>query len=90
MSTEAALLARVAHLEEMKASVAAEQAAVLREFALARVSSAIAAGGDIDPVKLEHGIVAEIGLACRMSPFEGRKRLRIARDLHDGHTHVRE
>ncbi len=89
MSTDADWLARVAHLEEMKASIAAEQAVALREFARAHVSARIAVG-DIDPVKLEHSISAQIGLACRVSPSEGRKRLRIARDLHDGHTHVRE
>src|SRR4051794_11047298 len=89
MSTDADWLARVAHLEEMKASIAAEQAVALREFARAHVSARIAAG-DIDPVKLEHSISAQIGLACRVSSTEGRKRLRIARDLHDGHTHVRE
>jgi hypothetical protein len=88
MSEAGALLARAARLEEAKAALAAEQAAVLRDFARARVESQIAAG-DFDPVKVEHGIVAEIALALRMSPFHGRKQLRIARDLHDGLTHVR-
>ncbi len=89
MPTDADWLARVAHLEEMKASIAAEQAVALREFARAHVSARIAVG-EIDPVKLEQSISAQIGLACRVSASEGRKRLRIARDLHDGHTHVRE
>jgi hypothetical protein len=88
MSTDADWLARVAHLEEMKASIAAEQAVALREFARAHVAARIAVG-EIDPVKLEQSISAQIGLACRVSATEGRKRLRIARDLH-GHTHVQE
>src|ERR1044072_8852566 len=89
MSTDADWLARVAHLEEMKASIAAEQAVAVREFARAHVSARIAVG-DVDPVKLEHTISAQIGLACRGSAPEGRKPLGIARGLHDGHAHVRE
>jgi hypothetical protein len=89
MASPSDRIARIARLEEMKAAIAAEQAAEIRAFAIEHVESQIAAG-DIDPLKLEHSIAAQIGLACRVSAFEGRKRLRIARDLHDGHTHVRE
>src|SRR3954447_14229759 len=89
MSTDADWLARVAHVEEIKASIAAEHAGAFRVFSRAHVFARIASG-DIDPVKHEHSISAQIGLACRVSSTEGRKRLRIARDLHDGHTHVRE
>ena len=39
---------------------------------------------------MERKIVAEVAVACRVSPFHGRRRLHLARDLHLGLDHVRE
>ncbi|WP_240157295.1 HNH endonuclease [Pseudonocardia broussonetiae] len=44
----------------------------------------------VDPEALERSIAAQVALACRVSPTEGRRRVRTARDLHAGHTRVRE
>ncbi|MFB9384128.1 DUF222 domain-containing protein, partial [Pseudonocardia petroleophila] len=87
--TEAALVERIALLEERKAAIAAEQSEAVLAFAIAHAESQTAAG-DVDPEALERSIAAQVGLACRVSPTEGRRRVRIARDLHAGHTRVRE
>lgn len=71
------------------AAIAAEQAEEILAFAHAHVESQISAGG-IEPEALERSIAAQVGLACRISPTQGRKRLRMARDLHSGHTRVQE
>ncbi len=86
--SRAELIAEMARLEERMAMVAAAQAEVILAFARAE-AVAQTAGGDVEPEKLERSIAAQVGLACRVSPSEGRKRVRIARDLHDGHDHVR-
>ena len=44
----------------------------------------------MEPEKVERKIVAEVAVACRVSPFQGRRRLHLARDLHLGLDHVRE
>ncbi|GAA3229796.1 HNH endonuclease signature motif containing protein [Pseudonocardia petroleophila] len=87
--SEALLIERIALLEERKAAIAAEQSEAVLEFATAHAESQIAAG-EVDPEALERSIAAQVGLACRVSPTEGRRRVRIARDLHAGHTRVRE
>ena len=61
----------------------------IREFALARAAS-LTSVGDVEPEKVERKIVAEVAVACRVSPFQGRRRLHLARDLHLGLDHVRE
>ena len=43
----------------------------------------------VEPEKLERTIAGQIACACRVSPTEGRKRVRVARDLHDGLDHLR-
>jgi hypothetical protein len=43
----------------------------------------------VEPERVERKIVAEVAVACRMSPFQGRRRLHLARDLHLGLDHVR-
>ncbi len=48
------------------------------------------AAGSVEPEKLERSIAAQIGYACQVSATEGRRRMRMARDLHHGHSHVRE
>ncbi|MBW0088809.1 DUF222 domain-containing protein [Pseudonocardia sp. KRD-184] len=87
--SEVLLVERIARLEEQKAAIAAEQSEAVLAFARAHAESQTAAG-TVDPEALERSIAARVGLACRVSPTEGRRRMRIARDLHDGHTRVRE
>jgi hypothetical protein len=86
---EAALIERITRLEERKAAVAAEQADAILEFARAHADSQTATGS-VEPEALGRSIAAQVGLACRVSPSEGRRRVRIARDLHTGHTRIRE
>ncbi len=88
-TSRAELIARITRSEEQKAMAAAEQAEAILAFARAEAAEQIA-GGDVEPDKLERSIAAQVGLACRVSPTEGRKRVRIARDLHHGHDRVRE
>jgi hypothetical protein len=85
---EAALIERITLLEERKAAVAAEQADAILAFAKAHAESQTAAGS-VEPEALERSIAAQVGLACRVSPTEGRRRVRTVRDLHAGHTRVR-
>ncbi len=68
---------------------ATEQAEAILAFAHAEAEAATA-GGEVEPEKLERSIAAQVGLACKVSPTEGRKRVRVARDLHHGHDRVRE
>jgi hypothetical protein len=87
--TEAQLIARITLLEERKAAIAAEQADAILAFAKAHAASQ-SSTGEVEPEKLERSIAAQVGLACRVSPMEGRRRVRTARDLHSGHSRVRE
>src|SRR5689334_25124985 len=86
--SEADLLARVARLEEMRNALAAEHAEAVLAVARAHAASRTASG-TVEPEALERSIAAQVGLACRVSPHEGRRRVRIARDLHAGHNRVR-
>src|SRR5689334_25399925 len=86
--SEADLLARVARLEEMRNALAAEHTEAILVFARAHAVSRTASG-TVEPEALERSIAAQVGLACRVSPREGRRRVRIARDLHAGHNRVR-
>src|SRR5689334_23824159 len=80
--SEADLLARVARLEKMRNALAAEHTAAILVFARAHAASRTASGA-VEPEALERSIAAQVGLACRVSPREGRRRVRVARDLHD-------
>ncbi|MEQ3550165.1 DUF222 domain-containing protein [Pseudonocardia nematodicida] len=42
----------------------------------------------LDPDKLERSVAAQIALACRTSVHQGRTRMRVARDLHNGFDHL--
>ncbi|WP_240157450.1 HNH endonuclease [Pseudonocardia broussonetiae] len=86
--SEALLVERIARLEQRKAAIAAEQSEAILAFARAHAKSQTA-GGTVDPEALERSIAAQVGLACRVSPTEGRRRVRTARDLHAGHTRIR-
>ena len=75
-----------AQIDENRA--AAQKASAIREFALAR-AAALTSVGDVEPERVERKIVAEVAVACRVSPSQGRRRLHLARDLHLGLDHVR-
>ncbi|MHA6779524.1 DUF222 domain-containing protein [Pseudonocardia saturnea] len=87
--SEAELIARIALLEEKKAAVAAEQSDAILAFARAHAESQTA-DGTVEPEALERSIAAQVGLACRVAPSEGRRRVRMARDLHHGHNRIHE
>src|SRR5689334_21718787 len=86
--SEADLLARVARLEQMRNAPAAQHAEAILAFARAHAVSQTASG-TVEPEALERSNAAQVGLACRVSPREGRRRVRVARDLHAGHDRVR-
>ncbi|MDQ4115890.1 MAG: hypothetical protein M3235_02900, partial [Actinomycetota bacterium] len=82
-SSDAELVDRMARLARLRGSLEALQATT--ELSFARVHAAKrTAGGQVEPEQLERSIGTMIGLANRSSPTNGRKRMRIARDLHDG------
>jgi hypothetical protein len=85
---ERELLDAIASAQVAENAAAARKAEVVREFALARASS-LTSVGDVEPERVERKIVAEVAVACRVSPFQGRRRLHLARDLHLGLDHVR-
>ncbi|MGE3284750.1 MAG: DUF222 domain-containing protein [Pseudonocardia sp.] len=86
---EHTLIEEIARLETVRHQLAARQAELVGEFARAHVASQTACGV-VEPERLERSIAAQVGLACRVSPTEGRRRLRLARDLHAGLDRVRE
>ncbi|MEV1293576.1 DUF222 domain-containing protein [Pseudonocardia sp. NPDC049635] len=87
-ASEAELIDQVQQLEALQHSLAALQATRVRAFARLHVENAVAAGRT-DPDRLQRGVVAQVGLACRVSPAEARRRVVTARDLHEGLVHVR-
>ncbi|MBW0102345.1 DUF222 domain-containing protein [Pseudonocardia sp. KRD-291] len=85
--SEAGLVDRISVLESLQQRVAALQSAAI--YAFARRHAAVrTAGGVVEPEKLERSIAGQIALACRVSPAEGGKRMRMARDLRNGHDRV--
>jgi hypothetical protein len=80
---ERELLDAISQAQSVENAAAARKASAIREFALAR-AAALTAVGDVEPERVERKIVAEVAVACRMSPFQGRRRLHAARDLHLG------
>ncbi|MFP5019643.1 HNH endonuclease [Pseudonocardia phyllosphaerae] len=86
--SEAELIDELQQLEALTNSLAALRATRMRHFARTHVANQIAAGAD-EPEKLERSVASQIGMACKISPFTARSRMRIARDLHDGFTHLR-
>ncbi len=87
--SEAALIEELASLTRQENALAARRQDLILAFARAHVESQIASGS-VEPEKLERSIAAQIGYACQVSATEGRRRMRMARDLHNGLTHVRE
>jgi hypothetical protein len=85
---ERELLGAITEAQIAENAAAARKAEAVREFALAR-AAALTSTGDVEPERVERKIVAEVAVACRVSPFQGRRRLHLARDLHLGLDHVR-
>src|SRR5947208_1190880 len=86
---ERELLDAISEAQSAENAAAARKASAIREFALLR-AAALTATGDVESERVERKIVAEVAVACRVSPFQGRRRLHLARDLHLGLDHVRE
>ncbi len=82
------LLDGIAELESVGNAVKAVQAELTLSFARGHVAQQVDSGVT-DPGKLERSVAGEISLACRVSPTESRKRIRTARDLHDGLDRLR-
>ena len=87
-SSDVELVDRMTSLVALRNSVDAALAATELSFAR-RHAAAQTTDGTMDPERLERSIGTQIGLANRASPFVGRNRMRVARDLHDGFDHVR-
>jgi len=76
---EAALVARIAELEQAKSVAAAEQAKATAAFDVARRAREAAAG--VLPARRGRGLANEVALARRDSPNRGGKHLGLARAL---------
>ena len=70
---------RLDRLKRVRAAIAAVQAAEMVRFAQSQVAVQLAA--DVHPKRIGQGIADQIGLACRVSPWQGSRRLGIARTL---------
>jgi hypothetical protein len=75
---------QIALLEQIKAAAVAAQQTLMVRFARSQVEAQITqiADGTLDPAKVGRGIGDQIGLACRVSPVTGSRRLETARVLH--------
>jgi hypothetical protein len=75
---------RIAVLERLRGALAAAQQAEMVAFGRSQVEAQITqiADGTLDPAKVGRGIGDQIGLACRVSPVTGSRRLETARVLH--------
>ncbi len=78
-ATEACRIDRITLLERLRAATAALQFAETVRFARDRVAASMAK--DVDPREIGAGLADELGLACRLSPFHGGRRLETARAL---------
>ncbi|MDT7579261.1 MAG: hypothetical protein QOK35_525, partial [Pseudonocardiales bacterium] len=85
---EREILDAISSAQAAENAAAARKAEAIREFALLRAAG-LTSIGDVEPERVERKIVAEVAVACRVSPFQGRRRLHLARDLHLGLDHVR-
>jgi hypothetical protein len=70
---------RIARLEQLKAAVAALQAAESVRFAQSQVEAQLAVG--VHPDRIGRGIADQLGLACHVSGFAAARRLGVARAL---------
>jgi hypothetical protein len=76
---DAARIDRIAVAEQIKAALDAVQANEIVAFAKSQVAEQQRL--DVDPRKVGRDIADQIGLACKVSPTEGSRRLHVARDL---------
>jgi len=76
---DAARIDRIAVAEKIKAALDAVQANEIVAFAKSQVAEQQRL--DVDPSKVGRDIGDQIGLACKVSPTEGSRRLHVARDL---------
>jgi hypothetical protein len=79
--SDAARIDRIAVMERVRAALAATQHAEMVAFARSQVEAHIA-NDTLDPRTVGRGIGDQIGLACKLSPFTGSRRLGVARALH--------
>ena len=86
--SRAELVDGIAELEAAKNALDAAQAEWTLAFARAEAAHQIDRG-PTEPEKIERSIAAQVGMACRVSPTQGRARVRVARDLHDGLDRLR-
>src|SRR5215208_6901481 len=77
--SDAARIDRITRLEQLKAAAAALQAAESVRFAQSQVAQQITA--DVHPKVIGRGIADQLALACKVSPYEGSRRLGTARAL---------
>ena len=70
---------RISALERIKAAAAAAQAAEVVRFAQAQVAEQQSAG--VDYRRLGKGIGDQVGMATKIGPWHGARRLTVARDL---------
>ncbi|NMO91490.1 DUF222 domain-containing protein [Actinomycetospora sp. TBRC 11914] len=88
---DAVRIDRIALLEQTRAALAAAQHTEMVAFAGSQVAAheAEIAAGRLDPRKLGTGIADQIALAAHVSPWQGSRRLTIARALATDLPHVR-
>ena len=84
----AELIDGIAEFEAARSALEAAQAEWTRVFARAEAAHQIDRGLT-EPEKIERTIAGQLSPACRVSVTEARKRVRVARDLHDGLDHLR-
>ena len=77
--TDAVRIDRIARLEQLRAVTAAAQTAEMVAFARSQTSVQMAQ--EVHPRQIGRGIGDQIGLACRISPYHGSRRLGVARAL---------
>jgi hypothetical protein len=79
----AELIDRIAVLEKLRSAVAAAQHTAMVAFGRTQVEaqSELVAAGGLDPEKLGRGIADQIALAAHVSPWQGSRRLGVARAL---------
>jgi hypothetical protein len=70
---------RLDRLERARAAIAAVQTAEMVRFGQSQVAEQLAM--DVHPKRIGQGIADQIALACRVSPWEGSRRLGVARAL---------
>jgi hypothetical protein len=80
-AADTARIDQMALLERIKAASAAAQHTKMVGFARSQVEQQIA-NDALDPRLVGRGIGDQIGLACKVSPFTGSRRLGVARALH--------